>query len=148
MVKVPGSLSQWRLRFLKFEFYIIHRTGIAYKAAHALLRFKTNTKVTKTVNSEISVISISQKILSCASKTEITDFKFIEEPRDPLIPFIPKVCVVASITGYEKAKILTLPEYILEQSTDEEYCSAFTFVGKPSSCFTVESGAVLVQVSP
>lgn len=42
--------------------------------------------------------------LACAAQTKITKLEFFEDLKDPLIPFIPKLRIMASITENENRK--------------------------------------------
>lgn len=52
---------------------------------------------------EILVISIPHKIFVYAPKTEKLGFKFVKEPKGPIVVFIPGICMMRGITDYDKA---------------------------------------------
>lgn len=55
---------------------------------------------------------IPQKIFAYAPKTELTDFKPIEERKGPYDLFIREVCTIAGNINNDKIGILTLAELI------------------------------------
>lgn len=81
-------------------------------------------------------------------RIDIADDEFIEEPKDPFAPFIPKVCTMASITDNGNADILTLAQFISAKATDSGRRSAFASVENASTCLNVNSDDVLVQAYP
>lgn len=82
MADATGKLAQECLRLSEFEFFIVHRAGIKHEAADALSRRQSSCDGETPLDDEIPILTIPQKN-ACATKTDLTDFKFIEDPKAP-----------------------------------------------------------------
>lgn len=81
-------------------------------------------------------------------KTKEIVFKFIEPPKNSFGAFIPEVCITVEIMGNDRMKIRTVAEFISALLIDADCRSSFASVGKLNIHFNVDSGVVLVLVSP
>lgn len=98
MAKATGKLAQWRMTLSEFEFDIINRAAIERQAADALSHLKTKGEDGTSLDDKVPVLAISQKRFAYAPKTKTRNLKFLEKPKRPFIPFIPKVYMVVGIT--------------------------------------------------
>lgn len=53
---------------------------------------------------EVPALNIPQKVIVCAPQIEVTDFEFIEEYKEPFIPFFPEVRITECITDNKNQK--------------------------------------------
>lgn len=136
------------MRLSKFEFDILHGDGIEHQAADALLHLKINGEDKISLEDEVPVLTISQAFFACALQTGKIFFEFIEGPKGPCVYFIPKICMMASISDNEKADIPTLAEFITAQFTDADCYTASTTVENRNTFFNVNRDGVLVRVFP
>lgn len=130
MAKATGRLTRWRLRLSEFEFDIFRRIGIKHQAADALSPPQTKVENRTLLDNEVPVIIETQTLFACMQETEPTDFEFINELKDPFIPFIGDVRMTAGIKNSEKMEIRTLGEISTTHYTDEDCCVAFMSVEK------------------
>lgn len=108
------------------------------QAANALSYLTTKGEEEKTPGNKDLVLTVFQVYLACAPQKEISDFDFIEEPEGPFISFVPEGCFIAGITDSEKPEISTLAERNSATSTDIDYRSSFTSVGKPETVYSFQ----------
>lgn len=146
MAEVTRKLMRSLFRSSDLELDIFICAGIKQQAADALSPLKNNGEDKKTLDDEVPVFTAFQVFFACAPQTKITYFKFIEDPRVPIVLVIPEVCIMAGVMEKEKAEEPTLFDIIKARDTYKDCSSKFASVGKPSSRFNVDSHGVLARV--
>lgn len=110
IAEATGKLTRWWLRMSEFESDIIHCAGIKHQAADALLRLKTNGEDKSSVDDEVQVLTVHQKVFACAPQTQKSYLEFIREPDGQFIPFNLKACIIASITYSKEEELPTVTD--------------------------------------
>lgn len=100
---------------------------------------KTKGEYSAPLDVEVPVLTIPQKVFAITPKSEITDFRFIDETKGQFVPFIAEVCMFTNITNRENAEIQTLAEIIRAESSDSDCLAEFPSLGKPNTPFKVHS---------
>lgn len=92
----------------KSKFDNVHRAGIKQQETDLLSPLKTKGEEPTSLDDEVIVLTISQKVFDCEPVMETPELQLIKEPNESFVPFIPEVYLMGGITGSEKAELQTL----------------------------------------